>query len=110
MAAADFSVAGASGNEAAAGEIAEDRERRWGGRLPEGCYARPMHALKARVEKGRLIVNEPTTLPEGAVVDLVVLSDDEEAMERELGRRIERAEAGPLSTIDEVIARVQASR
>ncbi len=32
-------------------------------------------SLRARVEKGRLVLDEPTTLPEGTVVDLVV--DDE---------------------------------
>ena len=34
-----------------------------------------MSPVRARVEKGRLVVNEPTTLPEGTVVDLV--ADDE---------------------------------
>ena len=34
-----------------------------------------MSPLRARVEKGRLVLDEPTTLPEGMVVDLVV--DDE---------------------------------
>jgi hypothetical protein len=34
-----------------------------------------MSALRARVEKGRLVLDEPTTLPEGTVVDLV--ADDE---------------------------------
>jgi hypothetical protein len=32
-------------------------------------------ALRARVHKGRLILNEPTNLPEGTVVDLAM--DDE---------------------------------
>lgn len=30
-----------------------------------------MSALRARVEKRRLVLDEPTTLPEGTVVDLV---------------------------------------
>lgn len=34
-----------------------------------------MSALRARVEKGRLVLSEPTVLPEGTVVDLVI--DDE---------------------------------
>ncbi|HTF23787.1 MAG TPA: hypothetical protein VK937_07685 [Candidatus Limnocylindria bacterium] len=34
-----------------------------------------MSALRARVEKGRLVLDEPATLPEGTVVDLV--ADDE---------------------------------
>jgi len=44
-----------------------------------------MRKLRAKVEKGRLIVDTPTTLPEGTVLDLVVdddgddLTDDERA-------------------------------
>ena len=38
-------------------------------------YSNHMSGLRARVEKGRLILHEPTTLPEGTVVDLV--ADDE---------------------------------
>jgi len=34
-----------------------------------------MPGLRARIHKGRLIVDEPTDLPEGTVLDLVV--DDE---------------------------------
>jgi len=34
-----------------------------------------MSPLRARVEKGRLVLNEPTTLPDGMVIDLV--ADDE---------------------------------
>ena len=34
-----------------------------------------MSGFRARVEKGRLVLDEPTTLPEGTVVDLV--ADDE---------------------------------
>jgi hypothetical protein len=42
-------------------------------------------AIRARVENGRLLVDEPTSLPEGTVLDLVM--DDEgdvlDAAERE---------------------------
>jgi hypothetical protein len=34
-----------------------------------------MSGLQARVENGRLVLDEPTMLPEGTVVDLVI--DDE---------------------------------
>lgn len=34
-----------------------------------------MNRLRARVEKGHLVLDEPTTLPDGTVVDLV--ADDE---------------------------------
>ena len=38
-------------------------------------YSSHMNGLRARIEKGRLVLDEPTTLPEGTVVDLV--ADDE---------------------------------
>ncbi|MCB9659426.1 MAG: hypothetical protein R3B40_19780 [Polyangiales bacterium] len=45
-----------------------------------------MSAIRARVENGRLLVDQPTSLPEGTVLDLVV--DDEgdalDASEREM--------------------------
>lgn len=34
-----------------------------------------MRSLRARVSNGRLVIDEPTTLPEGTILDLVV--DDE---------------------------------
>ena len=40
-----------------------------------------MHPLKARVRNGRLVLDEPTDLPEGEVIELVrmdeVLADDD---------------------------------
>jgi hypothetical protein len=60
-----------------------------------------MQALKARVLNGRLVLNEPTDLPEGEVVELVeierVLADggddlddeDRAALDRELTASIE---------------------
>ena len=49
-----------------------------------------MHAVRAQVRNGRLVIDEPTDLPEGEVVDLVPLQevlaegiDDLSAAERE---------------------------
>jgi hypothetical protein len=62
-----------------------------------------MSPLQARVEKGRLVLDEPTTLPEGTVVDLVADDDGDDLSEEE--RRVlhealttswESAEAGRL--------------
>lgn len=36
-----------------------------------------MHALKARVENGRYVIDEPAALPEGAEVQLQVITGDE---------------------------------
>jgi len=62
-----------------------------------------MSDLRARVEKGRLVLDEPTTLPEGTVVDLVAddegddLTDDERrALHEALSESWKSAEAGCL--------------
>ncbi len=62
-----------------------------------------MRPLRAHVEKGRLILDEPTTLPEGTVVDLVAddegddLTDDERrALHDALSASWRSAEAGRL--------------
>lgn len=45
-----------------------------------------MSGLRARVQNGRLVVDEPTALPEGTVLDLVVddEGDDLDAADRAL--------------------------
>ncbi len=40
-----------------------------------GCYALGMVTGRARVRNGRLILDEPTELPEGTEVDLISLDD-----------------------------------
>jgi hypothetical protein len=72
-------------------------------------YSSHVSPLRAHVEKGRLVLNEPTTLPEGTVVDLVAddegddLSDDERrALHEALSASWKSAEAGrvrPASAI-----------
>ena len=68
-----------------------------------------MSGLLARVEKGRLVLDEPTDLPEGTVVRLVAddegddLTDDERrALHEALSASWQSAEAGrvrPASAI-----------
>ena len=68
-----------------------------------------MNPLRARVEKGRLVLDEPTTLPEGTVVELVAddegddLTDEERrALDEALSASWTSAEAGrvrPASAI-----------
>ena len=81
-----------------------------------------MQAVKAIVKNGRLVVNEPTDLPEGEVVELVPLDevlagggdhlDDQEraALHRELEASIAETEAGKLIDSDEVLAELRAMR
>jgi hypothetical protein len=41
------------------------------------CYFDEMHAHKIRVENGRIKLDEPTNLPDGAEVELVILGGDQ---------------------------------
>ncbi len=81
-----------------------------------------MQALKAHVHNGRLLLDEPTDLPEGEVVELVPLDgvlanggdylDDEEraALHQELEASIAEADTGKLVDADQVIAELRAMR
>jgi len=53
-----------------------------------------MSGVRARVENGRLVVNEPTSLPEGTILDLVLDDEGDDLDEAERAARddaIERA-------------------
>ena len=72
-----------------------------------------MHALKARVENGRYVIDEPAELPEGAEIELVIVNGGMSAEERaDLLQAIEEAEqdieAGRVVDEAEVWARLQA--
>ena len=61
-------------------------ENRIGLALPAGSkVARVdnMSPLRARVENGRLVLDEPTTLPDGMVVDLVADDEGDDLSEEE---------------------------
>lgn len=74
-----------------------------------------MNAVRARVRHGRLVVDEPTDLPEGTVVELVVReeeddlsADDRAALHRALETSHQQAVAGnvkPASVIVDEIRR-----
>lgn len=63
------------------------------GLVPEIWYdGFHMHALKVQVVNGRLKIDEPTDLPEGAEVEVLVIDDDLSTEERaELHASLERA-------------------
>ena len=51
-----------------------------------------MQALKVQVKNGRLVVDEPTDLPDGAEVEVVVIDDELTSEERaELHASLDRA-------------------
>ena len=68
-----------------------------------------MAGFRARVEKGRLVLDEPTTLPEGTIVDLVaddegddLTEDERRALHEALSASWKSAESGrvrPASAI-----------
>lgn len=66
--------------------------------------------LKARVHNGRLLVDQPTALPEGTEVDLLPLdpgdwldADDRAALHQALTASQEDVEAGRLFDAEEVL-------
>jgi hypothetical protein len=79
-----------------------------------------MQPLKAHVHKGRLVLDEPTELPEGEGVELVPLDDvldnggdyldDEEraALHRSIEQGIEDFEKGETEDAFEFLARLKA--
>ena len=74
-----------------------------------------VQALKARVQGGRLTLDEPTDLPEGAEVDVAILGDDLTAEERaelhaSLDRALQDSEAGRGMDAWEFLAKCRAGR
>jgi len=80
------------------------------------CYATPRGAtviamtLKARVKAGRLVVDEPTDLPEGTEIELLPLDpgdwldeDDRAALHRALKDSDEDVKAGRLFDADVIL-------
>ena len=70
-----------------------------------------MPGLRARVRNGRLVVDEPTDLPEGTVLNLVVDDegddmDDAEraALDVSIARALDAARAGDVRPAAEVVA------
>ena len=74
-----------------------------------------MNALKAHVKGGRLLLDEPTDLPEGAEVDIAVLGDDLTPDERvelhaSLDRALDDSAAGRGVDAHEYLAQYRARR
>lgn len=74
-----------------------------------------MQALKVQVKNGRLVVDEPTDLPDGAEVEVVVIDDELTAAERaelhaSLDRALDDSEAGRSIDAGEYLALYRARR
>ena len=76
-----------------------------------------MSPLRAKVQKGRLVLDEPTTLPEGTVIDLVAddegddLTDPERgALHEALAASGKSAEAGRLRPASDILNELRQRR
>ena len=76
-----------------------------------------MSAIRAIVRNGRLVIDEPTALPEGTVLNLVVegegddLDDDERALLHEaISEGLRDAQAGRTIPADELLAELRRRR
>jgi hypothetical protein len=77
-------------------------------------YNMEMTILHARVRNGRVVVDEPTDLPDGARVDLLLLDaaaemDDTEraSIEASISRGIAQADRGDVFSVESVIERLR---
>jgi hypothetical protein len=74
-----------------------------------------VNALKAHVRNGRIIVDEPVDLPDGAELRLYLYDvaadsmslEERAALERALERSLAQADAGELIEADEVLTELQ---
>jgi hypothetical protein len=76
-----------------------------------------MSPLRARVENGRIVLDEPTTLPEGTVIDLVAddegddLTDAERhALHEALSSSWQSSEAGRLRPASAILDELRQKR
>ena len=74
-----------------------------------------MTALKAHVVNGKIVVDEPVDLPDGAEVhvylydasDDVMGAEERAALAKALERSVEQADAGELIEADEVLSELR---
>jgi hypothetical protein len=81
-----------------------------------------MQPLRAKVHNGRLVLDEPTDLPEGEVVELVPVDEvlasggdylddeDRKRLHESIEESIEQMKAGNLIDADEALAELRAHR
>ena len=76
-----------------------------------------MSRLRARVKNGRIVLDEPTTLPEGTVLDLVLDdegdqldADERQARDEAILKAWASAQAGKGRTATEIIASLRRAR
>ena len=83
--------------------------------LERSCLLCVVNALKAHVVNGRIVVDEPVDLPEGAELRLYLYdaaadsmtAEERAALDRALERSLAQADAGELIEADEVLAELE---
>jgi hypothetical protein len=83
--------------------------------LEQSCTLWIVNALKAHVVNGRIVVDEPVDLPEGAELRLYLYdatadsmtAEERAALDRALERSLVQADAGELIEADEVLAELE---
>ena len=82
----------------------------------DACCAADMLRVRGRVQHGRLVVDEPSELPEGSEIDLVAADApvDEQAwppeVDAELVRRNQEVEDGNLVPAEKFLAKLRGRR
>lgn len=82
---------------------------------PDSARLLSMQSLKAHVENGRIVVNDPTDLPDGAELDLVVVhggdeldADERKRLHASIARGIADVRAGRERDLDEYLDELDA--
>lgn len=86
-----------------------------GGIEAPGTGMMAMHTRRIRVKNGRLVLDEPTDLPDGAEVEILVIDDELTAEERaelhaSLDRALEDSDAGRGVNVWDYLRRYRADR
>jgi hypothetical protein len=75
------------------------------------------NALRARVTNGRIVLDEPTDLPEGTVLELVpgvevdeLADEDREKLHASIRRGLEQGVRGEARPVEDVLADIRKRR
>lgn len=92
----------------------ERRAKKWGLGLRRSMGRLFVMSIRAKVSSGRIVVDEPTMLPEGTTLNLVVDDEGDEldeveraALNAHLAAAWKNAQAGNVRPAEELLARLR---